>query len=125
MKKRFSILTVTIVAFLTLATGVMAGATYINWNGTQDYHETLENLNLIGQRGRELKSERDNLGNSNEHLENIIKDKENIIKDRDNEIEALEKRISNGQTTQDQLRQAEKDMKDVNGKSKQVLNGMN
>lgn len=124
MKKRFSILTVSVIVFLTLATGALAGAAYINWNGTNDYHTTLENLNLIDQRGQELKTERDNLGSSNEQLQNVIRDKENIIRDKENEIEALEKRISNGQTTQDQLRQAEKDMKDVNNKSREVLNGI-
>ena len=114
----------TVIAFLMLTTGVFAAASYIQWAGTQDYQETLINLDLIGQRGQELKSERDSLGNSNEQLENIIKDKENIIKDKDNEIEALEKRISDGRTTQDQLKQAEKDMQDVNNKSKQVLNNL-
>ena len=128
MKKTIKRIALTITILLALfgaTTGIALASGYITWNGTQDYQETLINLNLISERGRELKSERDELGNSNEQLQNVIKDKDNKIDSLEQDIEALEKRINDGQTTQDQLKQAEKDMRDVKNKSEQVLNEFN
>ena len=115
-------------AILGLGTTVLATGGYIQWKGSSDFNEAMENLNLIEQRGVELKSERDMTNATNEQLQNIIRDKENIIQNKDNLINAKEQEIENLRNQQggddSQLKQAEKDMEDVNNKTKQVLNGL-
>ena len=134
--KRIGLAMVVIFALLGAGGTALAAAGYITWGGTRDYNEALENLNAIGSRGQQLKSERDTAKASNGQLENIIRDKENIIKDKDNlikakdqEVAAKQKEIDNlrNQNNADagQLQQAEKDMKDVNQKTKDVLNSLN
>lgn len=146
MKKKITATITTLIAALTIfATGVYAG-NYINWNGTQDYHQTLDNLDnindginnlqtdkqdLIAERDdliseyEQLKTEKDETYRENEQLQNVIKDKENQIDSLEQQIEALEKRIEDGQTTRDGLEQAEKDMRDVQEKSSEVLEALN
>ena len=137
-KSRKKLLKVVAIAFMIIgiSTTALAAGGYITWNGSTDFHEAMENLNRIGERGNTLKSERDMANATNEQLQNVIKDKENVIKDKDNlinskdqEISALEQEIENlknqGTGNNEQLKQAEKDMKDVNNKTKQILNGLN
>ena len=82
-------------------------------------------LNLISERVRELKSYNENINREIEQTRNRLLDKDNQINSLEQEIEALEKRVSGGQTTQGQLEQAEKDMKDVKNKSEEVLSEFN
>ena len=111
-----------------LGTTALAASGYIQWKGSTDFTEVMENLGLIEQRGIELKGERDLANATNEQLQNTIRDKENIIRDKENLINAKEQEIENLRNQQNesngQLQQAEKDMKNVNNKSKQVLNGL-
>lgn len=128
MKKAIKriVLTFTIVLALLGATGTVALASgYIQWGGSQDFQQTLINLDLISERGRELKSSNENINRELEQTRNQLLDKDNQIDALEQEIEALEKRIEGGQTSQDQLRQAEKDMRDVKQKSEEVLKGFN
>ena len=119
-------LTITILLALIGATGTIALASgYITWNGTQDFQQTLINLNLISERGRELKASNENINRELEQTKNKVLDKENEIDALEQEIEALEKRVEGSKTTQDQLKQAEKDMRDVKNKSEQVLGEFN
>ena len=119
-------LTITILLALIGATGTVALASgYITWNGTQDFQQTLANLNLISERGRELKANNENINRELEQTRNQLLDKDNRINALEQEIEALEKRLDGSKTTQDQLRQAEKDMKNVREKSEQVLSEFN
>ena len=117
-KSRKQLLKVVAIAFMIIgiSTTALAAGGYITWNGSPDFHEAMENLNLIGERGNILKGERDMANATNEQLQNVIKDKDNLINAKDQEIAAKE---------QEQLIQAEKDMKDVNNKTKQILNGLN
>lgn len=134
--KRIGLAMVVIFALLGAGGTALAAVGYITWGGSQAYNEALQNLSDIGSRGQQLKAERDTAKASNGQLENIIRDKENIIKDKDNqinakvqEIEAKQKEIDalrNQNTAESgQLQQAEKDMKDVNQKTKDVLNSLN
>src|SRR5699024_7131824 len=119
-------LTITILLALIGATGTVALATnFITWNGTQDFQQTLVNLNLISERGRELTADNENINREIEQTRNQLLDKDNQINTLEQEIEALEKRLDGSKTTQDQLRQAEKDMKNVREKSEQVLSEFN
>ena len=115
-------LTFTVLFALIGATGTIALASgYITWNGTQDFQQTLINLNLISERGRELKSSNDNINRELEQTRNQLLDKDNQINALEQEVEALEKRVDGNKTTQNQLKQAEKDMRDVKKKSEEVL----
>lgn len=139
MKKSIKrIITAFVVLFALIgAGGVTAFASgYINWQGTQAYQNILVTLEQIKQRGQGLKTERDTYKGSNEQLVNQIKDKENIIKDKDNlinaktqENDALKKendKLKESSTNEaNKLKQAEMDMKDVDSKSKDVLNSLN
>ena len=147
MKKKIGI-TVAMIAMLMfgLVGGAYVAVTYSEWQGSNDYRQTLINLDLITDRGSELQTdkqnlivERDNLvteyeqlvaesqntNRENEQLLNVIKDKENQIDSLEQQIEALEKRIADGQTTRGQLEQAEKDMKEAKKKSDEVLGVFN
>lgn len=134
--KRICFAVVVIFALVGAGGTALAATGYLTWGGTQDYNEAVQNLSEIGNRSQQLKVERDTAKASNSQLENIIKDKENIIKDKDNlinakaqEVEAKQKEIDalrNQNTAESgQLQQAEKDMKDVNQKTKDVLNSLN
>ena len=119
-------LTITILLALIGATGTVALASgYIQWSGSSDFQQTLANLNLISERGRELKANNENINRELEQTRNQLLDKDNQINALEQEIEALEKRLDGSKTTQDQLRQAEKDMKNVREKSEQVLSEFN
>lgn len=119
-------LTITILLALIGATGTVALASgYITWNGTQDFQQTLANLNLISDRGRELKVNNENINRELEQTRNQLLDKDNRINALEQEIEALEKRVEGNEATQDQLKQAEKDMRDVKKKSEEVLSEFN
>lgn len=119
-------LTITILLALIGAMGTVALASgYITWNGTQDFQQTLTNLDLIRERGRELTTDNENINRELEQKRNELLDKDNQINALEQEIEALEKRVDGNKTTQDQLKQAEKDMQDVKKKSEEVLGGFN
>ena len=119
-------LTITILLALIGATGTVALASgYITWGGSQDFRQTLANLNLISERGQELKANNENINRELEQMNNKLLDKDNQINALEQEIEALEKRVEGNKTTQDQLKQAEKDMRDVKKKSEQVLSEFN
>src|SRR5699024_10584676 len=114
MKKTIkrTVLAFTILFALIGATGTIAfAANYIQWGGSQDFQQTLANLNLISERGRELKANNENINRELEQMNNKLLDKDNQINALEQEIEALEKRVEGNKTTQDQLKQAEKDMK--------------
>src|SRR5699024_4831080 len=119
-------LTITILLALIGATGTVAlAANYITWNGTQDFQQTLVKLNLISERGRELKVNNGNINRELEQRRNQLLDKDNKINAPETEIEALEKRVDGNKTTQEQLKQTEKDMRDVKNKSEQVSSEFN
>ena len=119
-------LTITILFALIGATGTVALASgYIQWAGSSDFQQTLANLNLIRERGRELTADNENINRELEQTRNQLLDKDNQINALEQEIEALEKRAEGNEATQDQLKQAEKDMRDVKKKSEQVLSEFN
>lgn len=126
--KRITITIVTIFAFLGAGTTVLASAGYISWNGSADFQQTLENLNLISERGQELKTERDGYYKENEQLVNRLKDKDNLINAKEQELDALRKENQqlkeSATNNSNELKQAEKDMKEVNQKSKDVLDSL-
>ena len=155
MKKTMKRLAITTMALFALlgAGGTIAYASgYISWAGTADYQQTLVNLGLIADRGDQLQTDKQNLiteknnlvteyeqlvaesqntNRENEQLLNVIKDKENQSDILEQQIEALDKRIADGQTTRDQLiesqsreEQAAKDMKHVKEKADEVLEGL-
>ena len=114
-------LTITILLALIGATGTVAlAANFITWNGTQDFQQTLANLNLISERGRELTADNENINRELEQMNNKLLDKDNQINALEQEIEALKKNDKS-----DQLEQAEKDMKEVREKSEEVLSEFN
>ena len=128
MKKTVKRLIATLlVAFALIGfSGTIALASgYITWGGSQDFQQTLVNLNLISERGRELKANNENINRELEQTRNQLLDKDNQINALEQEIEALEKRVDGNKTTQDQLKQAEKDMRDVKKKSEEVLSEFN
>lgn len=121
-------ITVILMAMIIMATGVAFASGYITWNGSNNYNQTIINLDAINTRGQELKSERDLANASNEQLQNIIRDKENVIRDKDNQITAKQNEIEQLKNQQgsnnDQLKQAEIDMQSVKDKSQQVLDDL-
>ena len=128
MKKIIKRLLLTLTILLALfgaTTGIALAANYITWNGSNDFQQTLINLNLISERGRELKTNNENINRELEQTRNQLLDKDNQINALEQEIEALEKRVDGNETTQDQLKQAEKDMRDVKKKSEEVLSEFN
>ena len=128
MKKTIKKVVVSMVVLLALFgafTGVALAANYITWNGSADFEQTLINLNLISERGRELTADNENITRELEQTQNRLLDKDNQINALEKEIEALEKRVDGNKTTQDQLKQAEKDMRDVKKKSEEVLSEFN
>ena len=128
MKKTIKRVVVSMVVLLALFgafTGVALAADYITWNGSNDFQQTLANLNLISDRGRELKANNENINRELEQTRNQLLDKDNQINALEQEIEALEKRVEGNEATQDQLKQAEKDMRDVKKKSEEVLEEFN
>ena len=128
MKKTIKRIALTITILLALfgaTTGIALASGYIQWGGSQDFQQTLINLNLISERGRELKANNENINRELEQTRNQLLDKDNQINALEQEIEALEKRVEGNKTTQDQLKQAEKDMRDVKKKSEEVLSEFN
>src|SRR5690625_1000862 len=128
MKQPIKLIALTITILLALfgaTTGIALASGYIQWGGSQDFQQTLINLNLISERGRELKANNEGINRELEQVRNQLLDKDNKINSLEQEIEALEKRDEGNKTTQDQLKQAEIDMKEVNKKSEQVLSEFN
>ena len=128
MKKLIKRTTMTLTVLLALfgiTTGVAFAGGYITWNGSSDYFQLIENLDLISQRGNEMKSDNENINRELEQTNNRLLDKENEINALEQEIDALEKRAEGNKTTQDQLKQAEKDMKEAKKKSDEVLGVFN
>ena len=122
--KRIAVTGTVLLALFGAGTGIALASGYITWGGTQDFEQTLINLNLIGERGQELKTANENIGRELEQKHNELLDKDNQIDSLEQEIEALEKRIEGSKTTQDQLKQAEKDFKHVREETESVLEGM-
>ena len=119
--KRTAMTLTVLLALFGITTGVAFASGYITWNGSSDYFQLIENLDLISQRGHEMKSNNENINRELEQTNNRLLDKENEINALEQEIEALEKRAEGNKTTQDQLKQAEKDMKEAKKKSDEVL----
>ena len=114
-------LTITILLALIGATGTVALASgYIQWSGSSDFQQTLANLNLISERGRELTADNENINRELEQTRNQLLDKDNQINALEQETDALKKNDKS-----DQLEQAEKDMRDVKKKSEEVLSEFN
>src|SRR5699024_11903235 len=87
-------LTITILLASIGTTGTVALASgYITWNGTQDFQQTLAKLNIISERGRQLKANNENINRELEQTRNQLLDKDNQINALEQEIEALEKRV--------------------------------
>lgn len=131
MKKLIRGTLITLIAVFAIfgaSVTALAASGYVNWNGTSAYQNILITLEQITNRGQELKTERDNSNRSNEQLLNQIKDRENVIKDKENQLEAKQKEIDNlknsATNNTDQLKQAETDMKDIDAKSKELLNSL-
>lgn len=145
MKKNIKqlIATVTVGLALVGAGGLTAfAAGYVTWGGTEDFESLMSNLQTIGGKATGLKDQNekqaneiaglkaDNKNKDNQLLEKDgqISDKDNQISDKNNQIKALEQdiedlqeRVDGGMTTQDQLKQAEIDMKNAKEKSEEVL----
>lgn len=122
MKKLIKRTGITLVAgFALLGAGgtALAANGYITRGGSDAYNSTLVTSQEIGAQGQKLKGERDAEARENEQLLNVIKDKENLIDAKQKEIDALKK---NDKSTE--LQQAEKDMKDLEQKAKDALNGL-
>jgi len=105
MKKTIKRIALTITILLALfgaTTGIALASGYIQWGGSQDFQQTLINLNLISERGRELKANNENINRELEQTRNQLLDKDNQINALEQEIEALEKRVEGNKTTQDQ-----------------------
>ena len=123
--KRIAVTGTVLLALFGAGTGIAFASGYITWGGTQDFEQTLINLNLISEHGRELKAGNENINRELEQKHNELLDKDNQIDSLNQQIEALEKRVEGGQTSQDQLQQAEKDMKNVREKTEEVLGEFN
>ena len=131
VKKAIKRIVITVGTFLVLIGGggtALAAAGYITWDGSADFQQAMENLSLISDRGQELKTERDGFYRENEQLINQVKDRDNLINAKQQEIDALSKenkQLKESSTNKsNELKQAEHDMKDVNQKSKEVLNSL-
>ena len=129
MKKLLKATLITLIAVFALlgaSVTALAASGYVNWNGSTAYQNILITLEQITTRGKELKTERDNINRSNEQLVNQIKDKDNLINAKTQENEALKKENDKLKETSaneaNKLKQAEMDMSDVDQKSKDVLN---
>src|SRR5699024_12340272 len=108
MKKtnKRTVLAFTILFALIGATGTVALASgYIQWSGSSDFQQTLANLNLISERGRELKASNENINRELEQTRNQLLDKDNQINALEQEIKALAKRVEGNEATHDQLKQ--------------------
>ena len=104
--KRVALSKVVVLALFGAFTGVALSANYISWTGSCDYFQLIENLDLISQRGHEMKADNENINRELEQTNNRLLDKENEINALEQEIEALKKRAEGNKTTQDQLKQA-------------------
>ena len=123
--KRTAMTLTVLLALFGITTGVAFASGYITWNGSSDYFQLIENLDLISHRGHEMKSHNENNNSELEPPNNRLLDKENEINALEQEIDALKKRAEGNKTTQDQLKQAEKDMKEAKKKSDEVLGVFN
>ena len=65
---------------------------YTKVESGSDYFQLIENLDLISQRGHEMKSDNENINRELEQTNNRLLDKENEINALEQEIEALKKR---------------------------------
>lgn len=119
-----------VVGFALLGAGgtALAASGYIQWGGSQAKDNTLVTLQEIAKVAGQIKAEKETVSRENEQLVNTVKDKENAIKDRDNQIAAKQKEIdalkNSSGANSDQLKQAEQDMKEIDQKAKDVLNGL-
>lgn len=125
MKKHIKNILLTLIVLFTLLGigGTVAFASgYIQWGGSDDYHEVLNNLKLIKDSGNKLKGDLNNANHSNEELKVIIQQKEVIIQQKEHEISNLEKEIDDIKDSNDsKIKQAEKDMEHVKEESEKVL----
>lgn len=109
MKKNIKKLIVTITVMLALigATGLTAfAAGYITWPGSDDYIESIENIDEVKVISLGLKDD------------NKAKEKE--INELNKEIKELEKIIEKSPDS-DQMKQAEEDMKDIKKRTEDLL----
>lgn len=130
MNKYIKRTVVTIVAgFALLGAGgsALAASGYIQWAGSQAKDSTVITLQEIAKVAGQIKTEKETVSRENEQLVNQVRDKENVIRDRDNQLAAKQNEIdalkNSSTVNSDQLRQAEQDMKEIDQKAKDVLNG--
>ena len=131
MKKLLKNIAITLVAgFALLGAGgtALASASYFTWAGTSSYENTLETFKQIGTKFAESKAELADVNRENEQLTNVVKDKDNTIVVEKQKNDALSKEndsLKQSSTNDnDKLKQAETDIKDVEQKTKDLLNGM-
>lgn len=124
MNKTIKKAAVTLVAgFALLGAGgtALAASGYIQWGGSQAKDTTLVTLQEIAKLAGQIKAEKETVSRENEQLGNAIKDRDNQLAAKQKEIDALKN--SSGANS-DQLKQAEQDMKEIDQKAKDVLNGL-
>ena len=89
--KRTAMTLTVLLALFGITTGVAFASGYIQWNGSSDYFQLIENLDLISQRGHEMKADNENINRELEQTNNRLLDKENDINALEQEIESLKK----------------------------------
>lgn len=91
--KRLVITVITLFALLGVGSTVAFAGGYIQWGGTGDYHEVLENLKLIKDSGSRLKDDLNKANHSKEELKVIIEQKEVIIQQKHMKFPILKKKL--------------------------------
>lgn len=94
MKKRFSVLTVGIVAFLMLATSVYA---MVNWEGTENVGNIKDNLGLIQIKINTLKEESGNKDQTIREIEILLEQETALRKQKEGELQGKQTEIQNKQ----------------------------
>ena len=94
MKKRFSTLTIGIIAFLMLATGVYA---MVSWEGTENVENIKDNLELIQIKINTLKEESGNKDQTIREIEILLEQETALRKQKEGELEGKQKEIQDKQ----------------------------
>lgn len=88
--KKFLIVFMLFFALIGAGGTVAFAMNYIQWNGTADYEQTITNLDLILERGRELITERDESKKIVEDQRTVIENQKTIIKNKETTITELQ-----------------------------------
>ena len=97
--KRTAMTLTVLLALFGITTAVAFASGYLTCNGSRDYFQLIENLDLISQCGHEMKSNNENINRALEQTNNRLLDKENEINALEQEIETLKKRAEGNKTT--------------------------